>query len=217
VAISGFNSDLSPIGVSGGTYDDFGLKSNSVTVSLTGLFANLNRGDIIVARIIDPYSDLGPSGVPRGTYTFDNTVSIEITGVEGSGAAGALSVTGDVNYALSTTALSSGLGTIIGAIPIDVTPVAVSGTGAQGSLTVTTAANVTPTGVEGTGALGDLVIQGAVVIDPVEGTGAPGTLSVVGDANVTPTGAEGTGTLGTVTPLVDSVVRRWSVLRRLVR
>jgi hypothetical protein len=37
--------DLTPVGVPGSSYDDFGLKSSGVTVVLTGVVGNSNRGE----------------------------------------------------------------------------------------------------------------------------------------------------------------------------
>jgi hypothetical protein len=201
-------SDLNLYGGPGGSYDNFGLKSTGVTVTLTGVGANLNRGDLAIKRVIGPFSDLGPGGTPVGKYNFSNIITVEVNGVSGTCSFGDLTVTGDVNYSLTTDQLASGLGTIVAAIPVDVALTGQSGTGANGSLTVTTDAILSVTGTSATGSAGTVValLDGAVPIDGTEGTAALGTVTLSTQQIITPTSVDGTASTGTITPVTDQVI-----------
>ena len=76
----------------------------------------------------------------------------------------------------------------------------VAGTGAVGSVTATGGANVTVTGVAGTGAVGSVTVSTGVSVSAtgVAGTGAVGSVTATGGATVTATGVAGTGSVASV-------------------
>tara|TARA_R110001599_G_scaffold350580_1_gene580901 strand:+ start:447 stop:1319 length:873 start_codon:yes stop_codon:yes gene_type:complete len=84
----------------------------------------------------------------------------------------------------------------------------VAGTGAVGSVTATGGANVTVTGVAGTGAVGSVTVSTGVSVSAtgVAGTGAVGSVTATGGATVTVTGVAGTGSVGDVTTKLDFTV-----------
>lgn len=193
--------DLTPIGVPGSSYDDFGLKSSSGGATLVGVSANGNRGDLHVKRVISAYSDLGPSGRPTGLYSFTNQITTELVGTQGSASNGSLTVTGDATEVLTTQLATSALGSITASIPKTLALTGLAGTTSLGSITPNYAWTQSLTAVEGTGTLGAIVL--GVNLTTLLGTTALGTLSLTTASTITLDSAVGTGTLGSVAPLTD--------------
>lgn len=224
--------DLTPNGVPGSSYDDFGLKSSSVSVPLTGVSANANRGDISVKRVVDPFSDLGPSARPTGLYSFSNQITVELGGRSTRGFLGTMAVTGDANVALTGQFTTSSLGSITAKTPVVIELTTLAGTTGLGSLTLAYDWTESLTGTEGSGTLGDIVL--GVTLETLVGTTALGSLSLTTSSNVeltsvvgtipntslsvftdqviTPTGNAATSGLGTITPIAETVREVYSDL-----
>jgi len=189
-------SDLSPLGLPGGEYSGFDLKSTSVSVTLTGQFSNVINGLLSVPRTLGTISALGPMALPAGRYNFDNRAGVELVGQGVTSSLGSLTVTGDANSSLTLSAITASLGDITGIIPKTVDLTGVSSTGAAGDFTVDLAPSVSLTGVEGTGSLGTLrLITETAGLFGVESTGSVGSFTVTGDASATLTAVTATGSV----------------------
>ena len=220
--------DLTPIGVPGGSYEDFGLKSGgNVTVILTGVDANGNRGDLHVKRVIPAYSDLSPTGAPGGQYAFTNQLNVEIDGNQGTSQLGDITPTGGALAVLTGQVGTTTLGSIIAAIPVTETLTGHAGTTTLGALTTAYDWTETLTGLEGTGtaaeitigntldtlvgttSLGDLTITTQQILDISNDalTASLGSISELVDSNVDITLTAGTSSLGSLTVTVPDVAR----------
>ena len=113
-------------------------------------------------------------------------VTVEPTGVAGTGAAGSVTLVGEAN----------------------VSPTGVSATGGVGSVAVGVFITVPVTGLEATGTVGDVILtgEGSVLLTGLAGTGQIGDPTIVGEANVPVTGLAATGGVGGVTVVIAEPV-----------
>lgn len=138
-------------------------------------------------------------------FSASGGVTVNATGVAGTGAVGTLTVAGKANTTATGASATGAAGTATVAAKARVTPTGVGATGAVGTLTTTGKANTTLTGVGATGAVGIVTVTtaGAVSVNltGVAGTGAVGsvTVDIGGSVSVTPTGVSATGAVGTPT------------------
>lgn len=169
---------------------DRGLDARLFYLYITGRFLEESEHAELDAN---PWQIFRP--LQRKIYSLSvggTNVTVNLTGVEGTGDVGALTVTTTEN---ATVTLDG-----------------VAGTGQVGTLTVNTTENVSVSldGVEGTGEVGDLTVNTAgdvtVNLDGVAGTGQVGALTVTGDATTTLTGVEGAGEVGDLTVETDNDV-----------
>jgi hypothetical protein len=128
--------------------------------------------------------------------------NIDITGSEGEGAVGSVTVTTAGNVDVTGIEAKGHVGTVTvtTAGNVDVPVTGVEGTGAVGTATVVAAANASLTGVQGTGAVGTAAVdaEAAVSVTGVEGDGEVGAAAVDAKANTLVVGVEGTGEVGSV-------------------
>lgn len=114
--------------------------------------------------------------------------SISLSGISGTSAIGALSLTGTADKTLSGIAGTGAVGTISTAVLLQLLGNAAAG--AAGTLTESGTANKTLTGTAGTGAVGTLTLAGAAALS-LSGnaaTGNTGTLSLSGASALTLSG-----------------------------
>lgn len=104
----------------------------------------------------------------------------------------------------------AGLGAVFQAVAGDITasPTGVAGTGAVGSLSITTDTSFSLTGVSGTGQVGTLTTAAGLTVE-ISGnsaTGSVGTLSPIWDSAISITGVGGTGAVGTLSVTAGNLV-----------
>ena len=136
-----------------------------------------------------------------GTPTVSGKASTTVVGVSGTGAAGTPTVVGKASVTLTGVAGTGAAGTPTVSGKANVTLVGVTGTGAAGTPTVAAKASTTVVGVAAVGSAGIPTVVGkaSTTVAGVVGTGSVGTLSVVGKASASVTGVAGTGQIGTLT------------------
>ena len=229
------NSDLAPYGGPGGQYDLFGSGAQaSVTVELTGLFSNVNRGSLALPREIAPYSELSPIGTPIGRYAFSDSEATEITGFDVTVSIGSIVATSAVQLELDLDPLTASIDTLAVSIPLDVTPDGVSATGSTNGVQVGESAATTIIGLQSEAELGnldtdtvvdrlnsDLGLYGAPSYQPdfserigsisalpigAFATGATNAVSLSTDQVITPDSATATGQAGDFTAEADQVI-----------
>lgn len=150
--------------------------------------------------VLNPFGMLAPRRRIRAAATVSADVTVNLTGVAGTGAVGTV-----VPTVAKTPTGVAGTGAVGTAVPtVAPTVTGVAGTGQVGTAVPTVAPTVT--GVAGTGAVGTAVPTVIPTVTGVAGTGAVGTVAVQLDTTATLTGVAGTGAVGTVTPTVAPTV-----------
>jgi hypothetical protein len=130
-------------------------------------------------------------------------VTVNTTGVTGTGAVGTVTATGASTYTASGVSATGSVGTVTATGASTYTASGVSATGSVGTVTATGASAYTASGVSATGAVGTVTVATAsgvtVSATGVSATGAVGTVTVTGAANYVPAGVTSIGSVGTVT------------------
>lgn len=138
-----------------------------------------------------------------GTPTVTGIGNVTLTGVNATAAAGTITISGKANFTLTGVSATTAVNVPTITAAANVTPTGVVGTTAVNIPTVTGFANVTLSGVNATGQAGDVTISvgGAinVTLTGVAATAAVGTPTITGFANVTLTGIAATAQIGTLT------------------
>lgn len=159
-----------------------------------------------------PMGILGPDGRPVTwveTATGGGDVTVAITGVSATGAAG--SVVPSTTVPVTGVAGTSAVGTVAPGTSVPVTGVA--GTSAVGSIVPST--TVALTGVAGTSAAGTVVPSTTVPVTGLAGTAAVG--SVTPATTVGLTGVQATGAVGSVVGFADTFDSRTAAVPFLLR
>ena len=148
-----------------------------------------------------------------GTATVTIDIDVSLTGVSATGVVGDSSITADANVSPTGVEATGAVGTLIVTADANVSPTGVAGTGAVGDVTLVYSANVSPTGISATGSVGTSTVTADANVSPtgVSATGSVGTLTVTADANVSPTGVEAIGAVGTATATADANVNTTGV------
>ena len=205
-----------------------------ITVALTGVAATGSVDSVTTSIDVDYGGSLGDGPHPAadrngrtrffvqpGAYVDPVVdVTVEATGVAGTGAAGSL--VPSVAAALTGVAVTGAVGSLVPSVTLAATGVAataaagtvapsttvgitgVAATGAVGSVTVGADATAALTGVAATASVGSVVPSASLALTGVAATGAEG--SVVPSVSKALTGVAGTGAVGTVTATVGGNV-----------
>lgn len=141
--------------------------------------------------------------VPEAT---NPDVTVTVSGVAGSGAAGTITITGTALVEPVGAGGTGAAGTVTVSIieNASTTLTGTAGTGAAGALSFTTTAQFTLAGVAGAGAAGEVLAEGSspdvtVALAGVSGAGAAGTATVAVSVSAALAGVAGTGAGGTAT------------------
>lgn len=152
-------------------------------------------------------ADYGDDNDPY-TYSSGGAVSVNVTGVSGTGSVGSVTVTAKANTSVTGVAGTSAVGSATVAADANTSVTGVAGTSAIGSSTVTADANVSPTSDAATASVGSVTVSTAadvnVSVTGVEGTGAVGSATVTAAANTDVTGLSSTASVGSVTVTADA-------------
>lgn len=161
------------------------------------------RGD--AAGFATNYGSGGDFSVAAGSLTDcastpwgSGGVTVSLSGVAGTGAAGTLSPIGGALFALSGIGATGGAGSLAARGAAAVTLGGIGATGAAGNMSPAGAAVVALAGAAGTGTPGALSVSLATIaaLGGVAATGMPGVLAVNAGAIVTPEGVVATGAAG---------------------
>lgn len=127
------------------------------------------------------------------------SVSVPLTGVSSTAAAGTLSVQTGTNITITGVSSTTGIGSL--ATKIDTAITGVESDGAVGALSAGTETNVALTGVSATAAIG--VLTPGIPLTGVAATGAVGTVAIRRDAALTLTGVASLTDVGLVDLDID--------------
>lgn len=132
-------------------------------------------------------------------------VTVNLTGVAGTGAAGTITAKADVDVALDGINSTASPGDIAIDLQQNVALTGVAATGSPGAIAPTGDANVTLTGAAATGSPGTITInlQLDVPLTGVQGDSAAGTLTAIVDVAPVLTGVAATGSAGAIAPTTD--------------
>jgi hypothetical protein len=162
------------------------------------------------------FSEIGATSLPESPFFQPNAfsfepqgssgavnVSVDLTGVAGTGAVGTATANGKANTTLTGVAGTGAVGTAAGNGKASTSLTGVAGTGAVGTATANGKASTSLTGVSGTGQVGSVTVTAVsgvtVNLTGVSGTGAVGTATATGASVYTVTGVAGTGQVGSAT------------------
>ena len=203
----------------------------TLTAATTGWFEDTSStyvsaaGVVFAGRIVNGTS--GSITIREMAVTAKEIInaSVDVTGVEGTGAVGTVTVSAAANVTETGVEGTGEVGTVTVSAAANITETGLEGTGEVGTVTVSAAADVTETGLEATGEVGDVAVEAAALVDVtglealgevgsvtvelstsvlvdvtgLEALGEVGTVTVSAAADVTETGLEGAGAVGTVT------------------
>lgn len=194
-----------------GSYSDTGGIISPWTQGANGTTANTRNS---TASGVDPTTgSLTPQMVSSANgYTFMYAfalraggagVTVDVTGVAATPAAGAIGVTGDANVALTGAAASASPGTASVKLRTGVSLEGVAGTGGPGEIGARGAASAPASGVASSAAIGDPAahISALVTVSGVDAAGHEGeiTVAISGGATAAPEGVQANAAAGLAT------------------
>lgn len=139
----------------------------------------------------------GFTSFSQTSFSDDNVIHVafSVTGVEGTGEVGAVTVAASAVASITNPGYAVGeVGEVSIVGTANLTPTGVQGVGEVGAVTPTGAAVFSVTGVEGIGEIGDdLTFTSIYHVEGVEGVGEIGSVVVSANASVTTGSVEGIG------------------------